>query len=156
MTAQLVGSSWKLLLLLSGGVALLLMTACINVANLFLARTVDREREFAVRTALGARRTRLIQQLIAESLVIAAAAGLTGLGFAWAGIHTMLALLPQSIVLPRLDTVRVDPGMLVFVSALTLLTSQRSSSADTATNRLIEGLMSLRSVRYLRLLPSGW
>jgi predicted permease len=123
MAAQLVGSSWKLLLLLSGGVALLLMTACINVANLFLARTVDREREFAVRTALGARRTRLIQQLIAESVVIAAAAGLTGLGFAWAGIRTMLALLPQSTVLPRLDTVRVDPGMLVFVSALTLLTS---------------------------------
>ena len=123
MSAQLVGSSWKLFLLLSGGVALLLMTACINVANLFLARTVDREREFAVRTALGAGRTRLIQQLIAESLVIAAAAGLTGLGFAWAGIRTMLALLPRSAVLPRLDTVRVDPSMLVFVSSLTLLTS---------------------------------
>ncbi len=123
MSAQLIGTSWKLLLLLSAGVALLLLTACINVANLFLARTVDREREFAVRTALGARRTRLIQQLIAESLVIAAAAGLTGLGFAWAGIRTMLVLLPQSTVLPRLDSVRVDLGMLVFVSALTLLTS---------------------------------
>jgi predicted permease len=123
MSAQLIGSSWKLLLLLSCGVALLLLTACINVANLFLARTVDREREFAVRTALGARRNRLIQQLIAESLVIAAAAGLTGLVFAWTGIRTMLALLPQSTVVPRLDTVRLDPGMLVFVSALTLLAS---------------------------------
>jgi predicted permease len=123
MNAQLVGASWKLLLLLSGGVALLLFTACVNVANLFLARTVNREREFAVRTALGASRTRLIQQLIAESLVIAAAAGLAGLGFAWAGIRTMLALLPQSTVLPRLNTVRLDLGMLLFVSALTLMAS---------------------------------
>jgi predicted permease len=123
MSAQVIGSSWKLLLLLSGGVGLLLLTACINVANLFLARTVDREREFAVRAALGARRRRLTQQLIAESVVVAAASGLVGLGFAWAGIHTMLALLPQSELLPRLDTVRLDPGMLGFVSSLTLLIS---------------------------------
>jgi predicted permease len=123
MSAQVIGSSWKLLLLLSGGVGLLLLTACVNVANLFLARTVDLEREFAVRAALGARRSRLTRQLIAESLVIAAAAGLAGLGFAWAGIHTMLALLPQSKVLPRVDTVRIDLGMLVFISALTLLIS---------------------------------
>ena len=123
MTAQVIGSSWKLLLLLSGGVGLLLLTACINVANLFLARTVDREREFAVRAALGARRSRLTQQLIAESLVVAAAAGLAGLGFAWAAIHTMLALLPQSALLPRLDTVQLDPGMLGFVSSITLLIS---------------------------------
>ena len=123
MTAQVIGSSWKLLLLLSGGVGLLLLAACINVANLFLARTVDREREFAVRAALGARRRRLTQQLIAESLLIATAAGLAGLGFAWAGIQTMLAMLPQSNLLPRLDTVRLDLGMLGFVSALTLLIS---------------------------------
>ena len=121
MSAQVIGSSWKLLVLLSGGVALLLFTACINVANLFLARTIDREREFAVRTALGARRSRLIHQLIAESLVIAAVAGLAGLGFAWAGIRSMLALLPQSAVLPRLDTVRLDVGILAFISVLTLL-----------------------------------
>jgi putative ABC transport system permease protein len=123
MSAQVIGSSWKLLLLLSGGVGLLLLTACVNVANLFLARTVDREREFAVRAALGACRSRLIRQLIAESLVIAAAAGLAGLGFAWAGIHMMLLLMPQSAVLPRLTTVRLDLGMLGFVSALTLLIS---------------------------------
>jgi putative ABC transport system permease protein len=123
MSAQVIGSSWKLLLLLSGGVGLLLLTACVNVANLFLARTIDRQREFAVRAALGARRSRLTFQLITESLVIAAAAGLAGLGFAWAGIHTMLALLPQSAVLPRLDTVRLDLGMLAFVSALTLVIS---------------------------------
>ncbi|HYK36632.1 ABC transporter permease [Alloacidobacterium sp.] len=123
MSAQVIGSSWKLLLLLSVGVGLLLLIACVNVANLFLARTVDRQREFAVRAALGASRVRLIQQLISESLVIAAAAGLTGLGFAWTGIHTMLALLPQSDMLPRLDTVRLDLGMLTFVSALTLLIS---------------------------------
>jgi predicted permease len=123
MSSQVIGSSWKLLLLLSGGVGLLLLTACVNVANLFLARTVDREREFAVRAALGARRSRLIRQLIAESLAVAVAAGLAGLGFAWVGIHTMLALLPQSKLLPRIDTVRLDLGMLAFISVLTLLIS---------------------------------
>jgi hypothetical protein len=66
---------------------------------------------------------RLALQLLAESMVIAAVAGLAGLGFAWAGIHTMLSLLPQSAGLPRLDTVRLDLGMLVFVSAITLLIS---------------------------------
>jgi predicted permease len=121
--AQLIGSSWKLLLLLSGGVALLLLIACVNVASLLLARAVDREKEFAIRTALGARRGRIVLQLFTESLIFAVAAGALGVGVAFAGTRALLALLPQSASLPRLDSVRVDLPVLAFVCGLTLLAS---------------------------------
>jgi predicted permease len=120
--SQLIGSSWKLLLLLSGGVALLLLIACTNVANLLLARAVDREKEFAIRTALGAGRGRLVLQLFTESVLLAVAAGTLGVLLASAGTRGLLALLPVS-ALPRLDSVKVDLAVLGFVSGVTLLAS---------------------------------
>jgi predicted permease len=120
--SQLIGSSWKLLLLLSGGVALLLLIACTNVANLLLARAVDREKEFAIRTALGAGRGRLVLQLFTESVLLAVAAGTLGVLLASAGTRGLLALLPAS-ALPRLDSVKVDLAVLGFVSGVTLLAS---------------------------------
>jgi putative ABC transport system permease protein len=123
VSAQLIGSSWKLLLLLSAGVTLLLLIACVNVANLLLARVVNREKEFAIRTALGTGRGRLVLQLFAESLIVAVAAGTLGLGVASAGTHALLALLPQSATLPRLDSAKVDLPVLTFVCGITLLTS---------------------------------
>lgn len=123
MAAQLIGSTWKLLLLLSSGVALLFLIACVNVSNLLLARAVDREKEFAVRTALGAGRARLAVQLLVESLLFAFAAAAVGLGIGCAGIHWLLALVPAAQSLPRLDFTRLDAGTLAFVGGLTLLTS---------------------------------
>ncbi|HEV2378931.1 MAG TPA: ABC transporter permease [Terriglobia bacterium] len=122
MESQLIGSSWKLLLLLAGGVALLLLIACVNVANLILARVVDREREFAVRTALGAGRRQLIFQLFTESLALATAGAAVGILVASVGTRGLLALLPES-ALPRLDSVKIDLGVLAFVCGITLLTS---------------------------------
>lgn len=123
MSAQLIGTSWKLLLLLSGGVVLLLLVACVNVANLILARAVDRDKEFAIRTSLGASRARLASQLLVESLVFAVVAAAVGLGVAAAGTSGLLALLPQADTLPRLDSIKIDLGTLAFVCLLTLLTS---------------------------------
>jgi putative ABC transport system permease protein len=122
MDSQLIGSSWKLLLLLAGGVALLLLIACVNVANLILARVVDREREFAVRTALGAGRRHLVLQLFTESLALAIASAAVGILLASVGTRGLVALLPES-ALPRLDSVKIDLGALAFVCGVTLLTS---------------------------------
>ena len=120
---ELIGSSWKLFALLSGGVALLLLIACVNVSNLLLARVVDREKEFSIRTALGAGRAQLLIQLFAEGLVLATASAAVGLGISAAGTRGLLALLPSSASLPRLDSVRIDFGVLTFVCANALLVS---------------------------------
>jgi len=123
MDAQLIGSSWKLLLLLAVGVGLLLLTTSVNAANLLLARAVDREREFAIRTALGARRTRIVFQLFAESLVFSFAAGVLGIAVAAVATRGLLTMLPRVAILPRLDSVKVDFEMLIFTGALTFMAS---------------------------------
>jgi putative ABC transport system permease protein len=122
MDAELAGSLGRLFSLLLCAVALVLLIACVNVANLLLMRATEREREFAVRAALGAGRWRIMRQLLTESLLLATAGGAAGLLFALAGLRSLLALLPASANVPRLDEVRLDWQAFAFTAAVSLVT----------------------------------
>ena len=115
---QTVGHVRSALLVLMAAVAMVLLIACGNVAGLLLARAVQREREVAVRVALGAGRGRILRQLGAESLVLALAGGLAGLLVAFGGLAAIRALGPGS--LPRLDELAIGPSVLAFALATTL------------------------------------
>lgn len=107
-----------LVLLIAAG--LLLLVACINVANLLLARASSRGQEFGIRRALGAGRGRLLRQLVTESLVLASAGGACGLLVAFLGVRGLRAILPAGV--PRADRLALDPPMLAAAAVLTVVT----------------------------------
>ncbi len=110
MQEDLVADVRPAILALMGAVTFVLLIACANVANLLLIRAAARERELAVRSALGSTRWRLVQQLLAESLVLALAASIAGIALAWLGVRLLLALGPEN--LPRLQHVAINPAVL--------------------------------------------
>jgi putative ABC transport system permease protein len=117
---QLVRKLRPALLVLLGAVGFVLLIACANVANLLLAHASAREKELAIRAALGAGRGRLARQLITESLVLALAGALMGLALANWGVDGLRALAPANT--PRIDEVRIDTMVLLFTFAVSLVT----------------------------------
>jgi putative ABC transport system permease protein len=119
---QMVDQIRPALLVLAGAVGLVLLIACVNVANLLLARSTMRQRELGIRSALGARRGRLVRQMLNESLLLGAAGGVAGLALAFAFHRGLLVLVANRIPVPRLDQVALDLPVLAFTVGLALAT----------------------------------
>jgi predicted permease len=117
---SLMSTERPALVLLMACVAVVLLVACVNIANLMMARVTAREREFAVRAALGGGRSRLIRQLVTESVVTAAIGGVLGTALAIVGVQWGIAALPESMT--RTADVRVNATVLLFTAAVALLT----------------------------------
>jgi len=117
---QLLGDVRPALLILLGAVGLLLLIACVNVANLLLVRGAQRAREFAIRAALGATRRHLVRQLLIEDILLALLGGIAGLLLGWAALM-FLAFSPG--ILPRIDQIHIDGAVLAFALGISLVTT---------------------------------
>jgi putative ABC transport system permease protein len=156
---QIVRAVRPLLLTLFSAVILLLVVACANVANLLLGRAAARDREVAIRSALGSGTRRLIQQYLIESVLLAAIGGALGLLLTNIGVHLMAALIPPG-TLPRVKEVRIDSHVLIFSMAVSVITgltfglvpAMQAGHTDVTTTFRGTGAMHTTRSRYFRFL----
>lgn len=128
---QVVGRTLRTSLwIMLAAVGAVLLIACANVANLMLSRAAVREREISVRVALGASRTRLVRQLLTESVLLATLGGALGIGLAWIGLLALERIAPTDI--PRLDQVHLDPLILAATLGLAIVTGLAFGLAPAA------------------------
>ncbi|HEY4129481.1 MAG TPA: ABC transporter permease, partial [Gemmatimonadaceae bacterium] len=118
LQSKIVGSARTMLLLLLGVVSVVLLIACANVANLLLVRATSRQREMAIRAAIGGSRIRLVRQALTESVVLAILGGLCGVAVAWGGVEGLTALLPADT--PRIGEIALNARVLFFTGGLAL------------------------------------
>jgi len=119
---QMVGEIRPALLTLMAAVAVMLLVACVNVANLQLARSAARTQEVGLRTALGAGRGRIIRQMLSESVILAAAGGVAGLGVAALLHRGLIAIVGARLAIPRLEQIAIDTEVVVFTMIVALST----------------------------------
>ena len=122
LTNSVVGRFKATLYIVLAAVGLLLLIGCGNVANLLLARATTREKEFAIRSALGASRWRLIRQLLVESLILAIGGAAVGTLLAWGGLKSLVALMPQNII-PAEAVIRLNTPVLAFTLFIAVMTA---------------------------------
>jgi putative ABC transport system permease protein len=155
---EMVGAVRPALLMLTGAVALVLLIACVNVANLLLARTALRQRELAVRLALGADRSRLLRQLITESTMLALLGGTLGIGVAWLAVRGLRTY--AVVEMPQLSGISLDPVVLAYCLVISLIAGvliglvpafqQSSAQAGSVLGESARGSSSGTSRRRLR------
>jgi putative ABC transport system permease protein len=139
---QVVGKTRPALIILFGAVSFVLLIACANVANLMLARATSRQKEIALRTALGASSTRIARQLLTESVLIALIGGVFGLLLSIAGMRALLLLGPDS--LPRLQTIGLDLPTLGFTFGVSVITGLLFGLAPVLQTRRLNWHESLK------------
>ncbi|MFN2447384.1 MAG: ADOP family duplicated permease [Vicinamibacterales bacterium] len=122
-----VGDIRATMFALFGAVGLVLLIACANVANLLLLRGEARRGEMALRSALGAGRARILQQVFAEGLILSLLAGIVGFAVAWSSLQTLVTLVPDG--LPRLESIRIDQSVALFALVVVLMTALLASIA---------------------------